>query len=95
MRCLMDKVYQEKHAGLVLDFVHEASSLIPGPTYSLIGCVVLCNNNIPRPAAPWCNGRWCMQRPKGRRWSGGGRSTGSCSTSPEPGGSQQALGGAN
>ena len=32
MRCLMDKVYQEKHAGLVLDFVHEASSLIPGPT---------------------------------------------------------------
>jgi hypothetical protein len=32
MRCLMDKVYQQKDVGLVLDFVYEASNLIPGPT---------------------------------------------------------------
>jgi hypothetical protein len=30
MRCLMDRVYQQR--GLVMDFVYEASSLIPGPT---------------------------------------------------------------
>ncbi len=29
MRCLMDKVYQQKDVGLVLDFVYEASNLIP------------------------------------------------------------------
>ncbi len=33
MRCLMDKVYQQEHVGLVMDFVYdEASNLIPGPT---------------------------------------------------------------
>ncbi len=32
MRCLMDKVYQQKDLGLVADFVYEASNLIPGPT---------------------------------------------------------------
>ncbi len=32
MRCLMDKVYQQKDVRLVLDFVYEASNLIPGPT---------------------------------------------------------------
>jgi hypothetical protein len=32
MRCLMDKVYQQKDVGLVMDFVYEASNLIPGPT---------------------------------------------------------------
>ena len=31
MRCLMDKVYQQKDVRLVLDFVYEASNLIPGP----------------------------------------------------------------
>jgi hypothetical protein len=30
MRCLMDKVYQQKDVGLVTDFVYEAPSLIPG-----------------------------------------------------------------
>ena len=32
MRCLMDRVYQQKDVGLVMDFVYEASSLISGPT---------------------------------------------------------------
>jgi hypothetical protein len=32
MLCLMDKVYQQKDVGLVMDFVYEASNLIPGPT---------------------------------------------------------------
>ncbi len=33
MRCLMDKVYQQKDVKLVLDFVYEASNyLTPGPT---------------------------------------------------------------
>jgi hypothetical protein len=32
MRCLMDKVYQQKEVGLVEDFVYEASNSIPGPT---------------------------------------------------------------
>ncbi len=35
MRCLMpsvmDKVHQQKDVGLVMDFVYEASNLIPGP----------------------------------------------------------------
>jgi hypothetical protein len=33
MRCLMDKVYQQKHVG-VMDFVYEASNLIPEPAAS-------------------------------------------------------------
>ena len=32
MRCLMDKVYQQKDVGLVMGFVYEASNLMSGPT---------------------------------------------------------------